>query len=340
MRIAQIAPLYESVPPKLYGGTERVVAWLTKALVHRGHEVTLFASGDSRTSARLISPCPRALRLDGAGPDAVAMHTAELADAFTRSAEFDVMHSHVDYLAFPFSRRARSRVVHTMHGRLDAPHVPLLFDEFGDLPVVSISDAQRAPLRGRAVNWAGTVHHGLPVTDIPFGADPEAYLVFLGRMSPEKRPDLAIEIARRVGLPLKVAAKVEVADRHYFDRVISPLLDDPLVEFVGEVNDAQKFDLLGGALCLLFPIDWPEPFGITMIESLACGTPVIARPCGAVPEIVIDGVTGFIGDTVEELAHAVKRLDHLDRARCRLDVQERFSIDAMATRYEAVYASL
>jgi glycosyltransferase involved in cell wall biosynthesis len=340
MRIAQLAPLYESVPPRLYGGTERVVAWLTEALVRRGHDVTLFASGDSRTSARLIAPCPRALRLDGGGLDAVALHTRELAEAFSRSAEFDVIHSHVDHLAFPFSRRARARVVHTMHGRLDVPHVPLLFEEFSDLPVVSISDAQRVPLRGRTVNWAGTVHHGLPPEGIPFRADPDAYLVFLGRMSPEKRPDLAIEIARRVGLPLKIAAKVEEADRRYFDRVIAPLLADPLVEFLGEVNDAQKFALLGGALCLLFPIDWPEPFGITMIESLACGTPVIARPCGAVPEIVLDGVTGFIGDTVEDLAHAVKRLDHLDRARCRRDIEERFSVEAMTSRYEAVYARL
>jgi glycosyltransferase involved in cell wall biosynthesis len=340
MRIAQVAPLYESVPPKLYGGTERVVSWLTEELVRRGHDVTLFASGDSETAARLESTWPRALRLDGAGPDAVWAHSLQLGDVFSRAHEFDVIHCHTDYLAFAFGRRARSAVVHTLHGRLDIPHLRLVLEEFGDAPLVSISDAQRAPLADLPLRWVATVHHGLPLMRIPFRAHPGRYVAFLGRISREKRPDLAIEVATRLGLPIKIAAKVDVPDRAYFEREVAPLLDHPLVEFVGEIGDDRKYDFLGEALCLLFPIDWPEPFGLAMIEALACGTPVVARPCGSVPEVVRDGVTGFLADSVEELTSAVKQIDLIDRARCREDVERRFSGDVMAAQYEAIYRRL
>ncbi len=340
MRIAQVAPLYESVPPKLYGGTERVVAWLTDELVRRGHEVTLFASGDSTTSAHLVAGCERALRLDGSAADAIWAHSLELGKAFSRARDFDVIHCHVDYLAFPYARRAPRPTVHTLHGRLDLPHLRLVLAEFPDAPLVSISDAQRRAVADLPLDWVATVPHGLPYDEIPFRAEPDRYVVFLGRLSREKRPDLAVAVARELGVPLKIVAKVDAADRAYFEREIRPLLDDPLVEFLGELGGAEKFRVLGGALCLLFPIDWPEPFGLAMIEALACGTPVVARPCGSVPEIVRDGVTGFIADSVDDLARAVKRVDLIDRARCRADVEQRFSVAAMTDRYEAVYRRL
>jgi glycosyltransferase involved in cell wall biosynthesis len=337
VRIAQIAPLFERVPPRLYGGTERVVSWLTEELVRRGHEVTLFASGDSLTRARLVSPYPRALRLDPAQPDPVALHTVELAQVFERAGDFDVIHSHVDTMAFPFQKLVSTPVVHTMHGRLDLEYILHVFAQFRDVPLVSISDHQRRPLARLRLNWVGTVYHGLPVEEIPFDpAGSGGYLAFLGRISPEKRPDLAIQVAKRVGLPLKIAAKVSEADRRYFEREIRGLLDDPLVEFVGEVGDQAKWRFLGDALALLFPIGWPEPFGLTMIEALACGTPVIARPCGSVPEVLRDDV-GFVGESVDELVAAVKRVDVLDRVRCRRYVEERFSVGAMADAYESVY---
>jgi glycosyltransferase involved in cell wall biosynthesis len=337
MRIAQVAPLYESVPPKLYGGTERVVAWLTEELVRRGHEVTLFATADSLTSAHLVAPYKRALRLDPARPDPVALHTVELAQVFRRAAQFDVIHCHVDYLAFPFGRLVPTPVVHTLHGRLDLKSLAHVFGEFSDVPLVSISESQREPVGSLPLNWIATVHHGLPLDDIPFRPAPGRYLAFLGRISPEKRVDLAIAVAKRVGLPLRIAAKVDVSDGAYFEREIRPLLDHPLIEFVGELGDDEKVTFLGEALCLLFPIDWPEPFGLAMIEALACGTPVVARPCGSVPEVVRDGVTGYLGESVGELARAVKRIDLVDRARCRADVEERFSVGAMANRYEVAY---
>jgi glycosyltransferase involved in cell wall biosynthesis len=338
MRIAQIAPLFESVPPRLYGGTERVVSWLTEELVRRGHEVTLFASGDSRTAARLVAPYPRGLRLDPSPPDPIALHTIELAQAFERAQEFDVVHCHVDYLAFPYARLVRTPVVHTLHGRLDLRHLLHLFAQFAEAPLVSISDSQREPLRSLPLNWRATVHHGLPVADIPWRATPgDGYLAFLGRISWEKRPDLAIAVAKRLGLPLRIAAKVDPSDRKYFEDKIRPSLNHPLIEFIGEVDERQKWQFLGDALCLLFPIDWPEPFGISMIEALACGTPVVARPCGSVPEIIRDGDVGFLGETVEQLAAAVKRVDIIDRARCRQYAEERFSVRAMADQYDAVY---
>ncbi len=342
MRIAQVAPLYEPVPPRLYGGTERVVSWLTEELVRRGHTVTLFASGDSRTRARLVAATPRALRLDPSGPDAVAAHVVELSQVFAQADAFDLIHCHVDYLAFPFGRLVRTPILHTMHGRLDPRHLVRVFAHFPEAPLVSISDAQREPLARLPLRWLATVHHGLPVADIPWAAAPAGagYLVFLGRMSPEKRPDLAIEVAKRLGLPIRLAAKVDVPDREYFERTIKPLLSHPLVEFLGEVGEEEKWSLLREALCLLFPIDWPEPFGIVMIEALACGTPVIARPCGAVPEVIRDGVNGFLAETAEELAAAVKRIDVIDRARCRRWVETAFSVEAMTDRYEAVYRRL
>ena len=341
MRIAQIAPLFESVPPRLYGGTERVVSWLTEELVRRGHDVTLFASGDSRTAARLVAAYPRGLRLDPAPPDSAALHTIELAQAFERAEQFDVIHCHVDYLAFPYARLVQTPVLHTLHGRLDLRHLFHLFAQFPEAPLVSISDAQRAPLRALDLNWLATVYHGLPMADIPWRPRPAGpYLAFLGRISPEKRPDLASEVAKHLGVPLRIAAKVDEPDRRYFEKKIRPLLSHPLIEFVGEVGEPEKWDFLGDARCLIFPIDWPEPFGITMIEALACGTPVVARPYGSVPEIVSEGEAGFLGDTVEQLADAVKRADVIDRARCRRYAEERFSVQAMTDRYEAVYRDL
>jgi glycosyltransferase involved in cell wall biosynthesis len=338
MRIAQVAPLFEPVPPRLYGGTERVVSWLTEELVRRGHDVTLFASGDSRTAARLVAPYPRGLRLDGARPDPVAVHVVQLGQAMERAREFDIMHCHVDYLALPFGALVPTPLVHTMHGRLDLAHLPLVYAQFATARLISISDCQRAPLDHLGLNWVATVHHGLPVERVPFTASPRGdYLLFLGRTSREKRPDLAIAVAQRAGLKLKIAAKVDDTDLAYFDEAIRPHLDDPLIEFLGEVGDEEKWQLLGDALCLLFPIDWPEPFGLTMIEALACGTPVVARPCGAVPEIVRDGEVGFLADTIEELVTAVKRVDMIDRAACRRYAETRFSVGVMVDRYEAVY---
>jgi len=341
MRIAQVAPLYEPVPPVLYGGTERIVSYLTEELVRRGHDVTLFASGDSTTAARLVATIPRALRIDSSNWESLAGARArQLGDVFEHADDFDVIHCHVDYHAFPFSRLVSTPTVHTVHGRLDIPYLEPLYRRYRRVPLVSISDAQRAPLAGIAPNWIATVHHGLPIDRYPFVAEPGRYLAFLGRISPEKRPHLAIEIARRAGIALKIAAKIDAADREYFERMVRPLLDDPLVEFVGEIGDGDKAAFLGGALALLFPIDWPEPFGLVMIEAMACGTPVITCPCGSVPEVVVPGRTGFIADTVEDLENAVKRVDTIDRAQCRRHVERSFTAQRMADGYERVYARL
>jgi glycosyltransferase involved in cell wall biosynthesis len=340
MRIAQVAPLYERVPPLRYGGTERVVAYLCDELVRRGHQVTLFASGDSQTRAELVAPVARALRLDPEARDPLAPHVLELAQVFERAAAFDVIHCHVDYLAFPFARLVRTPTIHTLHGRLDLPQLPPLFRHFRDLPLVSISDAQRAALKGAGVNWIATVHHGLPLADYPYAPAGGRYLAFLARISPEKRPDLAIAAAKQAGVPLKIAAKVDPVDRRYFEREIRPLLDHPLIDFIGEISQAEKARFLGGALALLFPIDWPEPFGLAMIEAMACGTPIIARACGSVPEVIVPGQTGLIADTVDELAEAIKRVDTISRAACRRHVEERFTVEHMVDRYEAIYATL
>jgi len=341
MRIAQVAPLFESVPPRLYGGTERVVSYLTEELVRRGHDVTLFASGDSATRATLVPVVERAMRFDVPRREVLAAEfIRELGLVFSRAADFDVIHCHVDYLAFPFDGLTPTPTVHTIHGRLDLPHLVPVYRQFRTVPLVSVSDAQRAPLDPLGVRWAGTVYHGLPVERYAFAPEDRGYLAFLGRLAPEKQADLAIEVARRAGLPLKIAAKVDPTDREYFERVIAPLLDDPLVEFLGEIGEADKPAFLGGARALLFPIDWPEPFGLVMIEAMACGTPVIARPRGSVPEVVADGRTGFLADTLVELVEAAKRLEEIDRAECRRHVEARFSVARMCEEYERVYARL
>ena len=341
LRIAQVAPLYERVPPELYGGTERIVAYLTDELVRRGHLVTLFASGDSAVpGARLESPVARALRLDASAKDYFAPHVLELAQVFERAQEFDVIHCHTGYPAFPFARFSRAVTIHTMHGRLDLPDVFPLYRHYRDEPLVSISMDQRRPLDGFGVTWAGTVYHGVPLDQYPYSARGGDYLAFLGRMSPEKRPDLAIALAKHVGVPLKIAAKVDPTDRAYFEAEIEPLLDHPLIDFVGEIGEDAKPEFLGGARALVFPIDWPEPFGLVMVEALACGTPVIARRCGSVPEVIRPGRTGFIADTLSDMARAVRALDRIDRAACRREAEHRFSVERMGDGYEALYRQL
>jgi glycosyltransferase involved in cell wall biosynthesis len=338
LRIAQVAPLCESVPPQLYGGTERVVAFLTDELVRLGHDVTLFASGDSKTEARLVSACPRALRLEGQSRDDLAPHVLMLEQVARRAGEFDVIHFHIAELHFPVVRRLPVAHVTTMHGRLDLPELRPLYREFNDIPVVSISDAQRAPLP--EAWWAGTVYHGLPPALLDFHPDPEPYLAFVGRVSPEKRVDRAIAIARACGLPLRIAAKVDPVDRGYFEREIRPLLDDPLVDFIGEISEAEKNAFLGHAQALLFPIDWPEPFGLVMIEALACGVPVVAFRGGSVPEIIDHGTTGFIVETLDEAIEATRQIGRLDRRACRAVFERRFSVTRMATDYLQLYQEL
>jgi glycosyltransferase involved in cell wall biosynthesis len=342
MRIAQVAPLIESVPPRLYGGTERVVSWLTEELVRRGHDVTLFASGDSSTMARLVATYARGLRLDPGARDPLAAHMAHLAAVADRLDDFDVVHCHVDYLAFLLGRLAQTPVVHTLHGRLDLPGLRDVFGAFPRTALVSISDSQRAPLAGIDLGWRATVYHGLPVDEIPFteGSGHSGYLAFLGRLSPEKGPELAIAVAHEVGIPLRIAAKTDAFDQEYFEQHVRPLIDGTFIQYVGEIGDDEKWKFLGSALCLLFPIDWPEPFGLAMIEALACGTPVVARPCGSVPEIVMHGRTGWLGETVQELAAGVRRIDTIDRSYCRRVVVDRFSVTAMADGYERVYREL
>ncbi len=337
MRIAQVSPLYESVPPKLYGGTERVVHYLTEELVKMGHEVTLFASGDSETSAKLVSVCPRALRLSDGVIEPIAHHVFMLEKVLQRASEFDIIHFHIDYIHFPSARRTRAPHITTLHGRLDIPDIYNLYREFRDIPVVSISNAQRTPLP--FANWIGTVYHGIP-RDLysPYLKRGE-YLAFLGRIAPEKRPDLAIEIAIRTGMPLKIAAKVDNADRQYFECKVKPLLKHPLVEFIGEIGEGEKNEFLGNAYALLFPINWPEPFGLVMIEAMACGTPVIARRCGSVPEVMKDGVSGFIIDTVDEAVRAVERVDSISREGVRAYFEERFTSERMAGDYLKIYYS-
>jgi len=340
LRIAQVAPLYEAVPPKLYGGTERIVAYLTDELVRRGHAVTLFASGDSTSSARLEPVVPTALRLAGAGQDTLAPHLLELAQVFDRAQEFDVIHSHTGYLAFPFSRGSPVATLHTMHGRLDQPETFALHHHFRDEALVSISLDQRRPLDPFGVSWAGTVYHGLPLDPYAFSPRGGDYLAFLGRISPEKRPDLAIALAKQAGVPLRIAAKVDPVDREYFEREIEPLLAHRLVDYVGEIGEEDKAAFLGGARALVFPIDWPEPFGLVMIEALACGTPVIARRRGSVPEVIRHGRTGFIVESMADMVRAVRRLDRIERAECRREAEARFSVERMADGYEVLYRSL
>lgn len=338
MRIAQIAPLYESVPPRLYGGTERIVSWLTEELVTQGHDVTLFASGDSVTRARLVAGCPRSLRLDGRSVDRLAHHIVMLEEVASRASRFEVIHWHIDYLHFPLSRRIDCPGLTTLHGRLDIPDLLPVYRQFGDMPVVSISRAQRGPLP--QARWAGTVYHGLPRGLHRFQEGRGGYLAFLGRISPEKRVDRAIEIARQAGIPLRIAAKIDPADQHYFEREVAPLLRLPFVDYLGEIGEEEKSTFLGDALALLFPIDWREPFGIVMIEALACGTPVIAWPGGSVPEVIQDGVTGFLVSSIAAAAAAVRRVSRLSRSRCREEFDRRFTADRMARDYVRIYHRL
>jgi glycosyltransferase involved in cell wall biosynthesis len=338
MRIAQIAPLYESVPPKYYGGTERVVSYLTEELVRGGHDVTLFASGDSVTSARLVAGSRRSLRLDKGCVDQLAHHILLIERVHQCADEFDVMHFHVDYLHYPLSRRMQTPHLTTLHGRLDIPDLYPLYREFADMPVVSISDSQRQPLR--RANWLGTVYHGLPADLYRFTPGPGEYLAFIGRVSPEKRVDRAIRIALDVGIPLRIAAKVDQVDRDYFEDTVEPLLQNPLIEYVGEVGDGEKQDFLGGAMALLFPIDWPEPFGLVMIEAMACGTPIIAYRRGSVPEVLEPGVNGFIVDTLPEAIAATRRIPEISRERCRRAFEERFTAARMSENYLALYERL
>jgi glycosyltransferase involved in cell wall biosynthesis len=338
MRIAQVAPLYESVPPKYYGGTERIVSYLTEELVRHGHEVTLFASGDSVTKAHLAAACPRSLRLDKHCMDQLSHQILMLEHVFQRAAEFDIVHFHIDYLHFPLSRREQITHVTTLHGRLDIPDLVPLYQEFQDMPVISISNGQRQPLPW--ANWQATVYHGLPADMYQFHDKPGIYLAFLGRISPEKRVDRAIEIAKQVQIPLRIAAKVDPADKDYFESVINPLLRDSLVEFVGEIGKGEKEDFLGNAYALLFPIDWPEPFGLVMIEAMACGTPVIAYRGGAVPEVIEEGHTGFIVEGLEDAVEAVRRVPELSRKRCREIFDQRFTAARMAHDYVEVYERL
>jgi glycosyltransferase involved in cell wall biosynthesis len=338
MKIAQVAPLYERVPPLHYGGTERVVSYLSEELIKQGYDVTLFASGDSVTKGRLISPCERSLRLDPSCVDPLAYHCVQLEQVSRHAASFDIIHYHSDYLHYPLSRRLGTPRVTTLHGRLNLPSLTALYKEFKDEPVVSISASQRKPLP--SINWCATVHNGIPADIYKATKSPGNYLAFIGRVSPEKRVDRAIEIAKRAQMKLRIAAKVDAVDASYMEREIRPLLDHPLVEFIGEIGDAQKQDFLGQAYALLFPIDWEEPFGMVMIEAMACGTPTVAFRRGSVPEVIDDGVTGFIVDTIDEALAALDKIPNLDRRRCRRVFDARFSAQRMARDYLRVYDHL
>ncbi len=339
MRIAQIAPLTEAIPPKLYGGTERVVSWLTEELVELGHDVTLFASGDSLTNAKLEAMWPRALRLDGSVRDPMALHMSMLEHVRRRVEEFDILHFHLDYYPFSLFSRQATPYITTLHGRLDLPEHQTVFETFGDEPVISISHSQRQPVP--QANWVRNIQHGLPAKLLQPRAVTPNYLAVLGRIAPEKAIDQAIRIAVRCNLPLKIAAKVDAMDRDYFERDIRPLLDLPGVDFIGEISDREKSDFLSGAMALLMPIDWPEPFGLVMIEAMACGTPVIAYKSGSVPEIVEEGLTGFIvKDEVAAADAIINRLHKLERRRIRTRFEERFTARRMANDYLEVYRGL
>ncbi|WP_211945562.1 glycosyltransferase family 4 protein [Cupriavidus yeoncheonensis] len=340
MKIAQIAPLVEACPPRQYGGTERVVAYLSDELVRQGHDVTLFASGDSSTAARLVSCAPRALRTDPSVRDILPYHVMMLDEVCRRADDFDVLHFHTDLLHFPMARSFSDRTVTTLHGRLDLPDLWPFYSAFADMPLVSISLGQRDPMP--PVCWLGNVYHGLPERLLPFhAAGRGGYLAFLGRISPEKRPDRAIRIAVQSGLPLKIAAKIDRVDRAYWEADIAPLVSRHAnIEYLGEIGEREKTRFLGGARALLFPIDWPEPFGLAMIEAMACGTPVIAFRCGSVPEVIDDGVNGFVVDSVDEAVAAVGRIGEIDRRAVRRAFLARFSAERMAHDYLALYGRL
>lgn len=338
MKIAQIAPLYESVPPKLYGGTERVVSYLTEELVNQGHEVTLFASGDSETKAQLVSHIHQALRLNKEVEDPLSHHIVQMQDFIERAKDFDVIHFHTDYLYFPVAQLLGKPHLTTLHGRLDIPDLQYIYRKFNKEPLVSISNAQRKPLN--FANWIGTVYHGLPLNLYKKGNGSGDYVAFLGRISPEKRVDRAIEMAGRAGVKIKIAAKIDKADMDYYHSGIKQLLKQPHVEFIGEIGEKEKGEFLGNAKALLFPIDWPEPFGMVVIEALACGTPVIAWPHGSVPEILNEGESGFIVGEMDAAVRALKNVETLDRSQVRKVFEERFSVSAMAGNYFQLYKKL
>lgn len=338
MKIAQVPPLYESVPPKLYGGTERVVSYLTEELVNQGHEVTLFGTGDSVTRAKLFEVCPTGLRLNPDNKDPFAWHIYQMQCVLEMADEFDVIHFHNDYLHYPFSKNAGYAHITTLHGRLDLTDLEPVYRKFSDIPVVSISNAQRKPLPG--ANWASTIYHGLPKDLYTAGNGSGGYLAFLGRISPEKRPDRAIEIAKRTGIPLKMAAKVDKVDEAYFNTIIKPMMNTTLIEYIDEINDKEKNDFLGNAMGLLFPIDWPEPFGMVMIEAMATGTPVIAFNSGSVPEVMSDARSGFVVNTIAGAAAAVQQLPGFDRNGCRAVFDERYTAETMTKNYTALYSIL
>lgn len=338
LRIAQVAPLIESVPPRLYGGTERVVSYLTEELVRQGHNVTLFASADSATTATLVPCAPAALRLERRSTSSLQHHMLMLEQVRQLAGSFDLIHFHIDYLQYSLMREMKKPNLTTLHGRQDLWDLEPIFEEFTDMPVVSISNSQRTPVQ--TANWVATIYHGMPRDLLPFSPKGGDYLVFLGRICSEKRVDRAIEIATRVGRELLIAAKIDDADREYFETCVKPLLDRPNIRFIGEVNDREKAKLLGGALALLFPIDWPEPFGLTMIESMSCGTPVLAWHCGSVPEIVTEGVTGTIVESIYDAVAAIDGLAALDRATVRRAFEERFSVERMAADYVNIYEGL
>ncbi len=338
MKIAQVAPLFESVPPKQYGGTERVIHYLTEELVYQGHDVTLFASGDSHSSARLVAPAVSSARPDVRRPSWLAAHCIALDMVASHAHEFDVIHFHTDYLHFPLARMLATPHLTTTHGRLDLPELTVLFEHFNDVPLTAISSSQRAA--AAHAHWIATVHHGLPPGLLPFNAEGGEHFVFLGRFSPEKRVDRAIEIARRCGVPIYLAAKIDEGNQDYFAQQVEPLLNDPLVHYVGEIGDREKAELLGTARALLCPVDWPEPFGLVMIEALSCGTPVIAWRCGAAPEIVEHGVTGFLVSDMDEATAAAQSVHRLDRQVCRASFERRFTAERMAANYVDAYRRL
>ena len=335
MRIAQVAPLYESVPPQLYGGTERIVSYVTEELVALGHDVTLYAAGDSQTKAKLVSVCPESLRLAKGCIDTLSHHQVMLEMISRDFPQYDIIHFHIDYLHFMTSRLLGLRNITTLHGRLDIPDLKPLYTAFPDMPVVSISDSQRAPLP--EANWIGTVKHGLPANLLPFSPKAQDYFAFVGRISPEKRVDRAIEIATTLGVKLRIAAKVDNADRQYFEKEIEPLFENPLVEYIGEIGEADKAEFVGNARALLFPIDWPEPFGLVMIEAMACGTPVVAFNHGSVPEVMKDGITGYIVSDMPGAIEAARRVGELDREKVRGHFEECFTAARMARNYVKLY---
>lgn len=338
MRIAQVAPLAEAVPPKLYGGTERVVSWLTEELVRRGHDVTLFASGDSQTSAKLLPLCPQALRLSNIN-DHIPMHLVALKHVRRLAHQFDVIHFHLDLLQYPLFEEMGNKSVTTLHGRLDISDYHPVYSAFPNMPLVSISLQQRGPMP-ETVNWLANIPHGMPMHNITFSKGPGEYLAFVGRISPEKRPDRAIQIATQAGVPIKLAAKIDHVDRAYYESCIAPLLEHPLVDFVGEISEAQKSAFYGGARALLFPIDWPEPFGLVMIEAMAAGTPIVAWNNGSVPEVIRHGRSGLIVDNIDDAVAAVNAIDKLDRKIVRAEFERRYTVSSMAQCYERAYEKL